>query len=196
MQYDRHIIYLHGFNSSPQSAKAQQFLQAAEADYPTIKVHCPHLHHQPLQAMARVIKLVQQLPDGSDNNIGFVGSSLGGFYATWLADYCSSRAVLINPAVRPDKLLQDYLGSQRNYHDDQLSYELTQQHLQELEQLQIQPVKTPENLWVLLQIADEILDYRQAVTWYQGCPIDVQEGGSHAYDNFIEMIPQIMTFLR
>ena len=120
-----HIVYLHGFNSSPLSTKAQQFEKILAAEYPQVQVHIPQLATWPAQAMQEVAELVASL----SGKVAFVGSSLGGFYATWLAHKFAAKAVLINPAVQPDVLLQSMLGPQRNYHTDDGEYELSLIHI-------------------------------------------------------------------
>lgn len=186
-----HIVYLHGFNSSPLSTKAQQFLAYMAEHYPQVTVYVPHLSTWPKQAMDDVSDYVE----GLSGRVVFVGSSLGGFYTTWLAQKFATKGVLINPAVRPDLLLSDRLGPQCNYHTLADEYELTEEHLQQLRDLLIEDIKVPQNLLVLLQTADETLDYRQAVDYYQNCHLDIEEGGSHAYDEFPVRIPQIMAFV-
>ncbi len=191
MALPEHIIYLHGFNSSPLSTKAQQFAGYMRNNYPTVQVHLPHLSTWPLQAVQDTAELVR----GLSGKVAFIGSSLGGFYATWLAQQFATKAVLINPAVRPDLLLQAMLGPQCNYHTLDDEYELTLEHIQQLRDLNIDNIKVPEDLLVLLQTADETLDYNQAVDYYQACHLDIEEGGSHAFDEFPARIPQIMAFV-
>ena len=186
-----HIVYLHGFNSSPLSTKAQQFEAILAIEYPQIQVHTPQLSTWPEQAMHEVVALVESL----QGSVAFVGSSLGGFYATWLANKFAAKAVLINPAVQPDVLLQSLLGPQRNYHTDDGEYLLTHEHLAQLRELTLAQVDSPEHLLVLLQTADETLDYQQAAAYYQHCQLDIEPGGTHAYDNFPQRIPQIMAFV-
>ncbi|MDP6969405.1 MAG: YqiA/YcfP family alpha/beta fold hydrolase [Gammaproteobacteria bacterium] len=187
----KHIVYLHGFNSSPLSTKAQQFVAAMAQDYPQVQVYVPHLSTWPAQAMQEVVSMVQEL----DGDVAFVGSSLGGFYATWLAHKFATKAVLINPAVRPDLLLQDMLGPQSSYHTDDGEYDLTVTHLDQLANLLVDPLTDADKLLVLLQTADETLDYREAANWYAASHLDIEQGGSHAYDNFPQRIPQIMLFV-
>jgi len=186
-----HIVYLHGFNSSPWSTKAQQFEKILANEYPQVQVHTPQLATWPAQAMQKVAALVESLT----GKVAFVGSSLGGFYATWLANKFAAKAVLINPAVQPDVLLQSMLGPQRNYHTDDGEYELTHEHMAQLRELTLEQIKVPEQLLVLLQTDDETLDYEQAVEYYKRCQLDIEQGGSHAYDNFPQRIPQIMAFV-
>jgi len=186
-----HIVYLHGFNSSPLSTKAQQFVAVMAQDYPQVTVYVPHLSNWPAQAMQEVASLVE----GLNGEVAFVGSSLGGFYAAWLARKFMTKAVLINPAVRPDLLLRDMLGPQSNYHTDGGEYELTTAHLEQLSGLIVDPLTNADNLLVLLQMADETLDYRHAASWYAASHLHIEQGGSHAYDNFPQRIPQIMSFV-
>jgi len=193
----KHIVYLHGFNSSPKSTKAQQFVRLLGQSYAHVTVHVPHLSTWPRQAMEQVSDLVEELQQEQEpgDKIAFVGSSLGGFYATWLAQQFAAKAVLINPAVWPHRLLQDALGPQYNYHQPEHEYELTAEHLAQWRTLAVTSIKQPQNLLVLLQMADETLDYKQAVQYYADSHLDIAQGGSHAYDDFPQRIPQMMAFL-
>ena len=186
-----HIVYLHGFNSSPASYKAQKFMHIMARDYAHVRVHVPHLSTWPQEAMADIVALVENLT----GKVAFVGSSLGGFYATWLAQKFTTKAVLINPAVRPDLLLADKLGTNSNYHTDDGEYEFTIKHLEQLKSLVVDPLIRADDFLVLLQTADATLDYQDAVKFYADSQLDITQGGSHAYDNFPQRIPQIMSFL-
>jgi hypothetical protein len=122
-----------------------------------------------------------------------VGSSLGGFYALYLAERCGAKAVLINPALGPHESLAPYLGPQRNPYTDE-SYELTAEHLAELEALQVARITRPERYLLLVQAGDDLLDYRVAVARLAGAWQFVQGGGDHAYQGFAAQIPAILRF--
>lgn len=185
----QHILYIHGFLSSPQSAKAQQ-MQAFARQHPELRLILPALPVDPAEAMA----ILEQCITSSPELPVLIGSSLGGFYANILAARYGLRAVLINPAVHPHKLLAAYVGEQRNYHTGVAS-EVKLEHFQILEQLEVTPPH-PEKLWVLLETGDETLDYREAEAFYSACKIDVTPGGSHTYEGFAEKLPAIVEFLR
>ena len=184
------LIYLHGFISSPGSFKAQQtkeFLQ----QYSNVEFVCPQLDNYPANAIEQVLQLVKQY---QQHNLGFIGSSLGGFYATYLAERYQSKAVLVNPAVKPYELLQDYLGEHIHPHTGQV-FTLQQQHMQQLLELDATELTIPENFWLLAQTEDETLDYRLAERKYQGAKQTIESGGNHSFIGFERFLPEIYQFL-
>ena len=152
---------------------------------------CPELPHLPEQAIAVIEAEIAQHPRQS---VTLVGSSLGGFYATYLAERHELRAVLINPAVRPHQGLSGFLGVQHNLHTHE-QYELTQQHLSQMAAL-YRPQIDPTRYLLLVETLDEVLDYREAVAKYQGSRQIVIEGGDHSLKSFPEHIPLILEFAR
>lgn len=189
MFFMQHILYIHGYLSSPQSAKAQQ-MQAFAGQHPDLQLMVPALPVDPAQALVILEQCIASAPELPV----LIGSSLGGFYANILAARHGMRAVLINPAVHPHKLLAAYVGEQRNHHTGVAS-EVKPEHFQILERLEVRPAH-PERLWVLLETGDETLDYRMAEAFYAACKIDVTPGGSHTYEGFVEKLPAIVEFLR
>lgn len=183
------ILYIHGFLSSPQSAKAQQ-MQAYARQHPALRLTVPALPVDPAAALAILEDLVAKSPTPP----GLIGSSLGGFYANILAARHGLWAVLLNPAVHPHRLLADYAGEQRNYHTG-LAAEVRPEHFRLLEALEITPPH-PARLLVLLETGDETLDYRLAAQFYAACTVDVTQGGSHTYEGFAERLPGIVEFLK
>jgi predicted esterase YcpF (UPF0227 family) len=181
------IIYLHGFNSAPHSHKAQ-ILRRYMADL-GLADHfvCPKLQHRPAEAIALVERELARHPEGT-----LVGSSLGGFYATYLAETHARSAVLINPAVRPQADLESYLGVQRNLYTGE-EYELTREHLAEWRNLDVS-VAHPERYLLLVETGDEVLDYRAAVRKYKGARQVVIEGGDHSLRSFPDHLPLILEF--
>lgn len=179
------VIYIHGFNSSEQSAKAVQFgeyLSDKKVNY-----HAPRLHYDPAQAIAQLEALITP-------STGLIGSSLGGYYATYLSQKFQLNAVLVNPTVRPFELFNDYLGKQYNPYQQQ-HYQLTKTHLEALKSLYNPDLAFPERLFLLQQTADEVLDYQQAVAYYQLCRQCVEQGGSHRFENFERHFAEITAFL-
>jgi len=192
------IVYLHGFNSGSASAKAQQLGHEIAALDPRSRpaYFVPQLPHRPAAAMRAVMAWVDAANVHSGNNrLMFVGSSLGGFYATFLAERYGAKAVLINPAIRPAKSLASYLGPQRNTATDE-AYELTRVHLAELEAFNVVHVTKPRRYFLLVQSGDELLDWREAVTFYAGAWQSVQGGGDHAFQHFEKEIAPILRFSR
>jgi predicted esterase YcpF (UPF0227 family) len=151
---------------------------------------CPALPHQPAEA-ARVLEAA--LAGVEPAELTLLGSSLGGFYATWFAERSACRAVLVNPVVRPWELFADYLGPQKNlYTGDE--YVLTLRHIEELRALEVEPVTRPERYLVLLGTADEVLDYRRAVEKYRGAVQVVVQGGDHGFGAFADYLDLVIDF--
>ena len=189
------LLYLHGFNSSPGSAKAQQ-MAAWVAEYrPDIEVIIPAQPNTPAAAWAAIEQIIEDVRarHGAHLKLGAVGSSLGGFMATRVAERYGYRAALINPAVRPHELLCDYLGPQVNPYTDE-RYELLPTHMDELRALAV-PVSAPERLWILQQQEDEVLDYRKALREYEFARLSLECGGNHAFVGFERYPAQIVRFL-
>lgn len=181
------LIYIHGFNSAPNSFKARLAGErmralARETDYLV-----PALPHHPAGAIALLQRLIEQHPGAA-----LIGSSLGGFYATWLAERYALRAVLVNPAVRPYELLHDYLGPQKNLYTG-AEYELTPRHIEELRSLDVERI-TPERYFLLTCTGDETLDYRLGVEKYRGARQCVIQGGDHGFSDFADYLDGVLAF--
>jgi uncharacterized protein len=186
------IVYLHGFNSSPQSAKGQQIARAAGALVNPPLVHSPALAHRPLQAMRDVCAWIDaEAPAG--RGLALIGSSLGGYYATWLAEKYGARAVVINPAIRPDLDLRPFLGRQRNPYTGE-EYEITPAHFEELAALAVARITRPERYFLLLRTGDEVLDWRVAAPYYAGAFQFVAGGGDHGWIDFGAEVASVLRF--
>lgn len=184
------IVYLHGFNSSPASGKARLLGEhmaslGREADY-----YCPALPNSPREAVALV---EADLADRHPQSFTLVGSSLGGFYATYLAERHGWKAVLVNPAIHAHLLLRDALGPQKNWHTGE-TWELTASHLAELAALDVPAISRPERYLLLAQTGDEVLDYRDAVSYYAGARQIVETGGDHGFVGFERHFQTILDF--
>ena len=183
------IVYLHGFNSSPESLKCR-LMEARLSELEALDLFdAPALAHDPKEAIAAVEVL---LPD-DPSTVTFVGSSLGGFYATHLAEKHGARAVLVNPAVKPHLLLAPYVGPQENLHTHE-RWTLTAQHLEDLAALDVEPITRPERYMLLIETGDEVLDWRQAVAKYAGARQVIVEGGDHGFASFTDHIDAILRF--
>jgi len=180
------IVYLHGFNSSPQSHKAQALGRYMEARGLGAEFACPALPPSARAAVQVVKNLV------GEKQPCYVGSSLGGYYATYLVETHGGKAVLINPAIDPHVGLRAYLGPQKNLYTGE-PYQLTEDHLEQWRELYV-PGVTPSRYLLLAETGDEVLDYRQAVRRYAGAQQIVIEGGDHSLRSFPEHLARIVQF--
>ena len=190
MQGDyRLLIYIHGFNSSALSFKAG-LLRDHMARIGFAKHYaCPELPHRPAAAMQLLRELVQQ---HDPRSVTLVGSSLGGYYATWLTEHLGTRTVLVNPAVRPYELLAPYIGPQKNLYTG-AGYEFTSAHIDELRALEVDTV-TPSRYLLITATGDEVLDYRAGVERYAGCEQIIVTGSDHGLGNFAPYLDRVVSF--
>jgi predicted esterase YcpF (UPF0227 family) len=186
------LLYIHGFLSSPASGKAVQMRDWIAAHRPSVQFHCPFL--TPYFDETRSVLescVTSRLPD----EVWLMGSSLGGYWATWLAEKYDLRAVLINPLVETRRLREEGLGVElKNYHTDDV-YILNERHVAALEEADTPVIRRPDNYWLLLQTGDEVLDCRLAVRKYAACRQLVEEGGNHGFQGFARHIPTAVAFL-
>ena len=182
------IIYLHGLNSSPLSGKAVVLAEYCAKH--NIACAVPQLHHRPRRAAAQIAELLR-----TTGNHLLVGSSMGGYYATWFCEnHHHVRAVLINPAVRLADKLGDLPGKQQqNYHTGD-SYVFGDEHLQEFRELATPPIVDGNKYLLLAQTGDEVLDYREAVDFYAGAKHIIESGGNHSFQDFARFLPDIVAF--
>jgi predicted esterase YcpF (UPF0227 family) len=183
------LIYVHGFNSSPLSFKAtllrKRMTEMGRGD----EFICPELPDGPAHAMALLERIVK---DHAAERPALIGSSLGGYYSTWLAERHDLRAVLVNPAVRPYELLRSAIGRQTNLYSG-VQYDFTEEHVAELRALEVETIH-PERYLLLVGTADEVLDYRNAVQRSRGSQQVVEEGGDHGFSNFERYIDRVLEF--
>jgi len=181
------VVYLHGFASSSQSEKALITKAYFQQQLPEVELLAPDLPYTPKEAIAAIEKALDgRRPDA------VIGSSLGGFLATYLAEKNGCFAALINPAVAPYELLSQHLGT---YHHPVLKqdFQVQAEHMPQLAELELKPSALDKYL-VLLQEGDEVLDYRKALQFYAGCTVDVQTGGDHSYQGYANCLPAIVKF--
>lgn len=188
------LLYIHGFNSSERSHKASVLSTAIDELGASDCFISPRLPWQPARAIALLEELIaQRLEAYSASSITLIGSSLGGFYARYLAEKFQLKAILVNPAVQAPSLLVDYLGPQYNPYTDE-HYELTQGHMDELVALEV-PITAPENYWLMLQEGDEVLDYRMALKAFpETIKLTLEENGDHRFVGFERFRGDILRF--
>ena len=187
-----HVLYLHGFRSSPQSAKAQQVAAVMAQQFPHITWWCPQLPPSPKAASTLI---AQGTTDWPSQHMAVIGSSLGGFYATWLAAQRGCKAALLNPAIDPARDLAEYIGDQTTWHNPAERFYFAPEFVDELRALEVGPLAHPERIWALITQGDEVLDWREMTARYPNSQQVVLEGGDHAISDFSQHLPQLLAFL-
>lgn len=184
------ILYLHGFRSSPQSMKAR--LMAAHFAATEHRFVCPQLPASPAGAIEIACDFIEDRGDAA-RDWAVIGSSLGGFYATYLAERYGCRAALLNPAVMPDLDLGPYIGIQTAFHSD-APFEFKPEYLDELAALRVAHITRPERYLLLAATGDEVLDWRQMRDHYPGAKQHIIEGSDHAISEFANYVEEVAAF--
>lgn len=187
------LVYLHGFRSSPASVKAQRLVQHVAALPAATRpaLYVPTLTDRPAVAVRGVADWVERNADPA--YLAFVGSSLGGYYATHLAERFGARAALVNPTTRPYDDLAAWRGVQTNLYTGE-AFEVIDEHYAELRALAVPRITRPDRYFLLVETGDEVLDYRLAVAFYGGAWQYVHGGGDHSFTQFEAQIPAILRF--
>jgi predicted esterase YcpF (UPF0227 family) len=186
---DGHVLYLHGFRSSPRSFKARVVHRRMAEAGRLQELICPQLPASPKAAMELVLTLVERHAE----KLAIIGSSLGGFYATWLAERFGCPAVLINPAVDPLTDLDKHVGVTTAWHSDE-PFEFRREYIDELAELKVARITRPERYFLLAATGDEVLDYRDMVAHYAGARQHVIEGSDHAVSEFEQYVDEVLAF--
>ncbi|HEX6361579.1 MAG TPA: YqiA/YcfP family alpha/beta fold hydrolase [Albitalea sp.] len=187
-----HLLYLHGFRSSPQSTKARQTAAWLAAHRPDVHWWCPQLPPSPWDAVQLVVDGTRGWPR---ERMAVIGSSLGGFYATVLAERTGCRAVLLNPAIEPARDLAGQIGETTAWHSDDRFF-FQPRFIEELALLRPAAITRPERYFAVIAKGDEVLDWREMAARYAGCRIRLLEGGDHALGDYAEAhLPEVVRFL-
>ncbi|MCD6679103.1 MAG: UDP-N-acetylmuramate:L-alanyl-gamma-D-glutamyl-meso-diaminopimelate ligase [Burkholderiaceae bacterium] len=182
------LVYLHGFRSSPQSFKARILEERLRALGAGERFACPQLPPSPAEAVALVAREIAPRPEDT-----LVGSSLGGYYATWLAERSGARAVLLNPAIEPARDLAPYVGELRGYHDDR-PFRFEPRYLEELRALRAGALRDPQRYLLVAAKGDEVLDWREMIARYPGARTILLEGGDHGLTEFDALAGEVLRF--
>lgn len=184
-----HLLYLHGFRSSPRSAKAQHMAAVMQRTHPEVRWWCPQLPPSPRAAMALVNEGIAAWPA---DRMGVVGSSLGGFYATAVAQRTGCRAALINPAVHPARDLARYIGAQTFWHEPGAHFFFRAEYVEELRALDAGALSQPQRFLVFIAKGDEVLDWREMHARFRPAQVELIEGGDHALSDFPARLPRLL----
>jgi predicted esterase YcpF (UPF0227 family) len=190
MEEQLKIIYLHGFNSSAESKKSK-ILKSYLKKEKLISLDSPNLNTSPSIAVSQIEKIIKE----SSSRVCLVGSSLGGLYATFVADRYGLKSATINPVVRNHiSELKDLVGSHKNFHTDE-EYEFTMKDYSDLQELGLKELKNPLNHLCLIKMSDEVLDHNKTLAYFSKSYVLSEKGGNHSYNDFFEKIPVILDYM-
>jgi predicted esterase YcpF (UPF0227 family) len=190
-----HLLYLHGFRSSPRSFKAQRMGSWMAGQRPDVHWHCPQLPPSPAEAVAGLLDTIAGWGIDPAADLAVVGSSLGGFYATVLAARLGCRFVVMNPAVEPARDLAAHIGEQTTWQDPTDRFYFRAEFIPELQALRPATVSPVQRGLAIIAQGDELLDWREMVARYHGVRIKLLEGSDHALSDFDEHLADILGFL-
>jgi predicted esterase YcpF (UPF0227 family) len=183
------ILYFHGFKSSSDSSKAQEFKKFIENKTSQTKIIIPDLEDDFKEAH----KQIETLIDKNSPNILYMGSSLGGYYALYFAQLYKSKSVLINPAIAPLNDFEIYLGKNENYATGN-KFTISKDDISYIRSLHHKKILEPKNNLILLESGDEILNYVESSSYFRGSYIDIFYGGNHSYTSIKEKFTKIKEF--
>jgi predicted esterase YcpF (UPF0227 family) len=195
MPQTTHLLYLHGFRSSPRSAKAQRLagvIGTRQAAGQHLTWASPQLPPSPTQAMSDIQAITQDWPR---ETMVVIGSSLGGFYATVVAEQLGCRAAVINPAVAPARDLARYIGELTSFHDPQDHFFFRPEFIDEFTAINPYPITQPERYWTLIAQGDEVLDSTEMQAHYPGVAGKLLPGSDHAVSDFEDHLGDLLAFL-
>jgi len=187
-----HVLYLHGFRSSPQSFKARRMAEWLARHRPDVHWWCPQLPPSPREGLELVNAELARWPV---ERMAVMGSSLGGFYATVVAERTGCRAVLLNPAINPARDLAGYIGDITSFHNPDDHFYFRPEYVTQLRLMTPRAITNPERYLAVIAKGDEVLDWREMSARYAGTSMRLLEGGDHALSAFDEELPHILSFL-
>lgn len=184
------ILYLHGFRSSPQSFKTGLLAQRMQVLGRGAEYHCPQLPASPRAAVAVALDIARSV---APQELTLVGSSLGGYYAIWLAEKLGCRAVLLNPAIHAARDLASQVGVKTQYHSNQ-PFEFKAEYIDELKALAVDQITQPERYFLIAATGDELLNWREMVAHFPQARQRVIDGSDHGLSDFSQYVDQVLAF--
>lgn len=184
------ILYLHGFRSSPLSFKTSLLAARMQALGRGNEYICPQLPASPRAAIEMALAIAQTVPPAE---LTLIGSSLGGYYATWLAEKLACRAVLLNPAVHAVRDLATQVGVKTQYHSNE-AFEFKREYIDELAALAVPAITQPQRYFLIAATGDELLDWREMVEQFADAKQRVIEGSDHGISDFAEYADEVLAF--
>lgn len=188
-----HLLYLHGFRSSPRSMKAVKMAERIQRNHPGATWWCPQLPPSPRDAYDLIRQGTAHWPH---ERMAVIGSSLGGFYATRLSTQTGCRTVLLNPAIDPARDLTRYIGEQTAWHDPEERFLFHPDYVDELRALACGPLRHPQRVLAVIARGDEVLDWREMVRRYPGIHLKLLKESDHALTDFDQHIDEVIAHLQ
>lgn len=188
------LLYLHGFRSSPRSSKAVltgDAVRTLSSPINPIEWYCPQLLASPKASMEMVIKHIEA---SKHDRLVVIGSSLGGYYANYLAEKFACKAVALNPAVRAAKELAPHVGMLTSF-DTNEPYDFRPEYIDELRALQVDKISNPSRYFLMAAKGDELLDWQEMVHFYKDAEQLVLEGSDHGIADYPDHLPQVLKFI-
>jgi uncharacterized protein len=188
------LVYLHGFRSSPRSSKAVmtgEGIKAISSPENPMEWYCPQLFASPKKSIDMVEDHIKR---SGANRIVVVGSSLGGFYANYLAEKYGCKAIVLNPAVRAARELAPHVGMMTAYDSDE-PFDFRPEYIDELKSLQVDKISNPSRYFLIAAQGDELLDWHEMVGFYPGAKHLVLEGSDHGIADYADHLPQVLKFI-
>ena len=188
------IVYLHGFRSSPRSSKAVitgDAVKALSSIDESFEWYCPQLLASPKMSVDMVM---QHIDKSKADRLVIIGSSLGGFYANYLAEKYTCKALVLNPAVRAARELAPHVGMLTAY-DSNEPFDFRPEYIDELKALQVEKITTPERYFLIAAKGDELLDWNEMAEFYQGANQLILEGSDHGISEYRELVPRVLEFI-
>ena len=190
-----HLLYLHGFRSSPLSAKSQRMHRHVQDHHPDTVWAAPQLPPSPQAAAVVMREATRSWAQVPPEQIAVIGSSLGGFYASWVAQQLRCKSIMVNPSTTPWITLAQHLGEHTTWQNPEEHFFFRPEYLDELKALDVTNLPPAGPQMLIAAKGDEVLDWRDMVARYPAATVLLQEGGDHALGNFEEYLGEIDQFL-
>ncbi|WP_175211610.1 YqiA/YcfP family alpha/beta fold hydrolase [Achromobacter mucicolens] len=189
------ILYLHGFRSSPDSFKASMMAGAMAERGLNEAWACPQLPASPREAIDLAMGMARDrlASAASPRELTVIGSSLGGFYATWIAEQLGCKAVLLNPAVNAARDLATQVGEHHMYHSG-APFVFLPEYVAELAAIHAPRITQPDRYFLVAATGDEVLDWREMRDRYAGCRQRIVQGSDHGLSDFADWMPEVLEF--
>lgn len=193
MPLPTHLLYLHGFRSSPQSFKAQRLARWVKGHAPQLRWWCPQLPPSPREALQMVLDGTASWPTATT---AVIGSSLGGYYATAFAEARGCKAMLLNPAIDPARDLAPHVGEQTMFHHPERTFQVRPEYMDELRAMAVPAITRAERYGAIIAKGDEVLSWREMLGHYPGARVLLLEGSDHSITDFDTHLPFLLEFLQ